>query len=145
MMATLSKFKYLILIVILVVIAFLAYTKFMPASSATSSNALVRTSQTASTGGNTSASEGPGREFVNQLLAIQNIRFNVDIFSDPAYLSLVDFSRELIPQPAGRPNPFAPLGQNDTEVSASGSSTNGFTISAQGTTTASTSRTTRPR
>lgn len=134
-MAFLSKFKTLIIIVVLIVLAFIAYTKFMPKASTTANpNALLRTTTTG-TVSNTAASlnDGPGREFVNQLLAIQNIKFNTDIFNDPAYQSLQDFSRELITQPTGRPNPFAPLGQADAEVAGFGSST-GFVITNQATT-----------
>jgi hypothetical protein len=53
--------------------------------------------------------DGPGKEFVTQLLAIQNIKFNLQFFNDPVFRGLQDWSREILPQESGRPNPFAPL------------------------------------
>lgn len=64
----------------------------------------------------TSTSAGPptvGQELVielNRLKALKNI--NNEIFSDPVFGSLVDFSRPISPQPLGRSNPFAPIGSN---------------------------------
>lgn len=110
----LKKFKKVIIIIVLIIIAFFLYGKFGPKPSQTTSGLTVQTS----TPGNSNSSyvDGPAREFVTQLLAIQNIRFNTSILTDSAYLSLQDFSRELIPQPTGRPNPFAPLSTADSEV-----------------------------
>lgn len=45
------------------------------------------------------------------LLSIQNIKLDDSIFSDPAFVRLVDTSIILIPDGnEGRPNPFAPIG-----------------------------------
>ena len=40
---------------------------------------------------------------------LKKIKLDVSIFNDPAYLGLKDFSVNLLPQPQGRSNPFAPL------------------------------------
>jgi hypothetical protein len=49
----------------------------------------------------------------NLLLALSNlhtIRLNGSIFSDPAFQSLSDFGVVIPPEPAGRRNPFQPIG-----------------------------------
>lgn len=56
---------------------------------------------------------GVGQELVielNRLRALQNI--NTDIFKDPAYTSLQDYTQSVIAQPVGRVNPFAPIGSD---------------------------------
>ncbi len=136
-METLKKFKTLIIVVVVVIIAFIAYSQLKPASPTTGQSSVVR--QTGTTG-STGATDGPSKGFATQLLAIQNIKFKTTLFSDQVYLSLDDFSRDLIPQPTGRPNPFAPLGQNDIEFVSTDTSSvtgTGFTITSQGTTTPS--------
>jgi hypothetical protein len=35
-----------------------------------------------------------------------------DLVDDPAFKTLQDFGTNIIPEPVGRPNPFAPLGRN---------------------------------
>lgn len=37
------------------------------------------------------------------------IKENTDLFEDPYYRSLVDYSQPVSPEPVGRDNPFAPL------------------------------------
>lgn len=57
--------------------------------------------------------DGPiGQEIVvelNRLRALQNI--STDIFKNAAFASLKDYTQVVVPQPVGRPNPFAPIGQ----------------------------------
>ncbi|OGI73634.1 hypothetical protein A3D42_01465 [Candidatus Nomurabacteria bacterium RIFCSPHIGHO2_02_FULL_41_18] len=51
------------------------------------------------------------QDFLPLLLNIKDIRLDHAIFSDPAFLNLVDGSILLVPEGnEGRPNPFAPLG-----------------------------------
>lgn len=47
-------------------------------------------------------------EYLNILLSLQQIDLRGDIFSNPSFVGLKDFSVELMPQAPGRPNPFAP-------------------------------------
>ena len=55
-----------------------------------------------------------GQEFVNQLLNLQAIKLNDEIFSSLGFQSLEDFTIVLIqPGNEGRPNPFAPFGADD--------------------------------
>jgi len=54
-----------------------------------------------------------GQELVvelNRLRGLQNIRG--EIFKDPAFLSLQDYTQTVVAQPLGRSNPFAPIGGN---------------------------------
>jgi hypothetical protein len=52
-----------------------------------------------------------GQEFLTQLLNIRTIKLREDIFSSPSFVSLVDFTIELVqPGNEGRENPFAPFG-----------------------------------
>ena len=116
MLATLSKFKGLIIGIVLVVLLILGYTQFIAKKSGTSDAPLARVD---STSGSSNPIQGAaGREFVIQLLAIQSIHFNSQFFSDPAYLSLHDFSKPLVPQPVGRLNPFAPIGDDSGVANA---------------------------
>lgn len=55
-----------------------------------------------------------GQEFVNQLLNLQAIKLDDEIFSSLAFQSLEDFTIVLIqPGNEGRPNPFAPFGADN--------------------------------
>ena len=48
------------------------------------------------------------QEILKLLLNMRSIRLDSSIFEDPAFNSLRDFGREIIPEPVGRSNPFAP-------------------------------------
>lgn len=61
-----------------------------------------------------------GQEFVNQLLNLQAIKLNDEIFSSLAFQSLEDFTIVLVqPGNEGRPNPFAPFGSDSADVDSS--------------------------
>lgn len=52
-----------------------------------------------------------GQEFLAQLLNIRSIKLRDDIFSSPSFVSLTDYTIELIQLGnEGRDNPFAPFG-----------------------------------
>jgi hypothetical protein len=46
---------------------------------------------------------------VSTLLTLQSITLSGSIFSNPAYATLKDFTTAIVPVPAGRSDPFAPL------------------------------------
>ena len=46
---------------------------------------------------------------VSTLLALRAVKLDGTMFKDPAFILLKDFSTEIIPEPVGRTNPFAPL------------------------------------
>ncbi len=60
-----------------------------------------------------------GQEFLTQLLNIRSIKLREDIFSRPSFISLTDFTIELIQLGnEGRPNPFAPFGVDGSTQSS---------------------------
>jgi hypothetical protein len=105
-----SNIKKIIIVVVVIVLAFIAYSYFFVGSQSASSSGVSKQTVTTSTATPAGAAlDGPGKEFVTQLLAIQNIKFNLDIFTDPVFQGLKDWHKDLVPQESGRPNPFAPL------------------------------------
>ncbi|MEK7133987.1 MAG: hypothetical protein AAB804_02865 [Patescibacteria group bacterium] len=53
---------------------------------------------------------GPAEQgIVATLLTLRAVKLDGTIFGDRAFMSLKDFSTEIIPEPIGRENPFAPL------------------------------------
>ncbi len=79
----------------------------------TSTPALQTTSGIPTTASSASpvGSAGVGKEFLDTLLNIRNIKLDASIFSNPAFISLNDFDLSLIQeQNPGRKNPFLPLG-----------------------------------
>ncbi len=49
------------------------------------------------------------RDLVATLLQLRAVTLEGAIFSDPAFHSLIDYGIEIVPEPVGRTNPFAPL------------------------------------
>lgn len=49
------------------------------------------------------------RDLVATLLQLRSVSLDGTIFSDPVFQSLRDFGSQIIPEPVGRQNPFAPL------------------------------------
>jgi len=96
------------------------FNKDEPKDNLVSSLAVVPNATT-NTGGVLPATD---QDFLPLLLNVKNIRLDDGIFSDPAFMSLTDSSIILTPEGnEGRPNPFAPLGSENTPPSTSGSST----------------------
>ncbi|MCD5384661.1 MAG: hypothetical protein LRZ97_01970 [Candidatus Pacebacteria bacterium] len=58
------------------------------------------------------------REMLEMLADMKTIRLDGRIFESSTYMNLQDFSREIVPEPIGRQDPFAPL--EDTEVTITG-------------------------
>lgn len=50
------------------------------------------------------------QDLVRLLFNLKAIRLDDAIFVDPLFTSLIDYGKELVPEPVGRQNPFAPLG-----------------------------------
>ena len=46
---------------------------------------------------------------VATLLALRAIKLDSTIFSNPAFIGLKDLTTAIVPEPVGRPDPFAPL------------------------------------
>lgn len=59
----------------------------------------------------------PGEKgIVDTLLQLRAVSLSGTIFSDPAFARLQDFGTQIIPEPIGRPNPFAPLTTRSTST-----------------------------
>jgi hypothetical protein len=61
---------------------------------------------TAATG---TATDTQDAQLVSTLLQLQTVTLNGTILSDPGFLSLQDFTTQVVSEPVGRPNPFAPV------------------------------------
>ena len=67
------------------------------------------------------ASAPPGaQDLVDSLIALRTVSLDGTIFANPAFQVLHDLTTPILPEPVGRPNPFASLG---ADVAASASST----------------------
>ncbi len=94
--------KNILLIVALVVIIGAAYFTFFRDPAPEEGLVSVETNP---------ALSGVGGELIielNRLKALGTV--NKDIFSDPVFVSLKDFTQVVEPEPLGRGNPFAPIG-----------------------------------
>ncbi len=99
MMNFLTRFRGVLIGVIILGVAFFAYSYFFakPAEPLLSAQAVSTTTSV-------------DQDLISLLLELKSIRLDDSIFSDPAFNSLQDFSQELVQEPIGRMNPFAPLG-----------------------------------
>lgn len=52
-----------------------------------------------------------GREIVVLLSQLQGITLDTTILDSDAFDGLIDYNKPVAPQPVGRANPFAPIGQ----------------------------------
>lgn len=48
------------------------------------------------------------QKILETLTLLRSININTDFFDNKVFQNLVDFSRELVSEPVGRPNPFLP-------------------------------------
>lgn len=51
-------------------------------------------------------------EFLNLTAQLEPIGFDTAVLSDPRFQALQDIRTAILPEPSGRPDPFAPLGGN---------------------------------
>jgi len=100
MFQTLKRYKGILLLIIVVILLFVGYTTFFK-------DKVPEGLLTADDAGPAKAVE---RELLGLLLELKSIELDGAIFADPAFQSLQDFSKDLIPLPIGRSNPFAPFG-----------------------------------
>lgn len=119
-----SQHKGVIIGVFLAVLVFIGYAMIRQKPS-TTEEGLQRTVVDGTTSTNAAAGDDPAAGFVQQLLAIQNIKFDTAFFNDPVYKELVDQSRPLGVREVGRPNPFLDIGV-DAVVNAENQAGRGF-------------------
>ena len=104
----LSRHKFAVIGIALVV----AVVSWLALSQDTSGSSSLLSTETVSEG-------GPNAELISTLLALRAVKLDGTIFTDPAFTSLKDFSTEIVPEPIGRPNPFAPLNSGASRASSS--------------------------
>lgn len=104
MIEAIKKYKRVILIIVVLFIAFLVYSYFKGGNETSSNEVLVTTDP------NGGVNNAMAEQFFNQLLTLQSLHLDSEIFADPRFQSLEDFSQEIPDEPIGRPNPFAPVG-----------------------------------
>ncbi|HEY4493082.1 MAG TPA: hypothetical protein VJB98_00450 [Candidatus Paceibacterota bacterium] len=56
-----------------------------------------------------SVNSGENQEFLRVLKNLENVSLDGSILTTEAFMSLVDFSLQLNPEPTGRANPFRPI------------------------------------
>jgi len=95
------RYQNILIIIGLVVAAFVAYSLFF---TGTPRDALT----TENIDPTSSAVE---QELIGLLLQLRSIELDVSFFSDTRFRSLEDFGQDVVNEPVGRTNPFAPLGQ----------------------------------
>lgn len=100
MMNLFKRYQNVITVGLVVIAAFIAYSIFF----------------TPDTGGPLTAAEVSGgtegvveQELISLLLELRSITLDPAFFNDERFRALKDFSQEIIPEPVGRQNPFAPL------------------------------------
>jgi hypothetical protein len=64
-----------------------------------------------------------GSATVSALLDMRSLKLDGRLFDNPAFVSLIDTNKEIIPEPVGRANPFAPIGTDDVLITPSDSGT----------------------
>lgn len=94
-----KQYQNVIVIAVVIIIAFIVYTYFF-AGKATP----ILDEQTVN------QAAPADQDLISLLLELKGITLDESLFSDSAFTSLQDFSKELVPEAIGRPNPFAPLG-----------------------------------
>jgi hypothetical protein len=63
------------------------------------------------------------QDLVQSLLALQSVTLSGTIFSNPSFQVLRDFTTPITPEPAGRDDPFAPLGTSGSTALGASAST----------------------
>jgi len=113
MLDIIKQNKVIIIVLIVIIVGFAWYGL----SDKQPSNSLL-------TNESRSSASAAEQEILRLLLDMRSIRLDSSIFENPSFASLRDFGREIIPEPVGRTNPFAPSGDtfttsNDDEASNS--------------------------
>jgi len=82
-------------------LGFIAYSIFFMAPSADVSSVASSTDST-----------GDGNDIVSLAQKLQNVKIDQTLFSSNIFKSLKDYSAPVTPEPQGRPNPFASIGND---------------------------------
>jgi|GEM_PF-521948 len=107
------KIKKIIIGIIILVVVFIAYALVKPDPTA---DVLVGNRNGAVGAVTTQQARLLSTQISQALLKIDQIRLDRSVFDNPIFKSLSDRSQNIEPEPIGRSNPFAPLG--DTSVNS---------------------------
>lgn len=99
MINILKKNKNILIIGLVVVAAFIAYTIFFTPD----------TSNPLQAQGATGEQAAVEQELIGLLLELRSITLDTAVFEDSRFKDLQDFSQEIVAEPVGRTNPFAPI------------------------------------
>ena len=100
---------------IVLILVYFVFIKKAPETQSLTSTSSVPTAKTIS--GTVNKDSTVSKDFLTMLLSVKSIRLDDSIFSNIAFTNLHDSSIELISSTdEGRPNPFAPIGYEDTLV-----------------------------
>lgn len=103
-MEVLKKYKTILLIIAIVIIAFIAYGFLFGGEK--DDSLLVSDSVFESSDSTGAIVES---DLLTLLLDIRSIKLDESVFSNEAFKSLEDFGQDIVPEPVGRENPFAPV------------------------------------
>lgn len=92
----------LLLILIVIVVAGVAWWAMSGGGSSPSTSLLT-------TEGSEAGLSPADQNLIATLLQLRAVKLDGTIFSEPAFSALKDFSTQIVAEPVGRPNPFAPL------------------------------------
>lgn len=65
---------------------------------------------------------GADSDIVATLLALRSVSLESSLFSDPAFLILRDLGTQILPEPVGRQNPFAPISGSQAATTSNATS-----------------------
>lgn len=131
-----KKTFFILIALVLIGGGVIAYSGFGKAASTKGASPLQSSNAGASTPASaTTPSTEVSNQFLRLLLSINSISISNELFAKPAYLALVDFSTRLESDGTeGRPNPFAPIGvEQTTATGGTGSVVNQPTQGVQST------------
>ncbi len=97
-MSLLSKYKNVIIALCIALAGFVVYNSFFKGGTEAALTAMPVNQNAA-----------VEQDLIALLLELHSITLSEAIFTNPDFVSLQDFSQEIVPQPVGRPNPFSPL------------------------------------
>lgn len=96
----LKKIKVPIIIIVILIISFVVYNLFFKKTQDDSGISKGETSE--------ETIKSPNEDFLPLLNLIRNVSFNENLFKDPVFRSLADFSEPVKEEQKGRVNPFDP-------------------------------------
>ena len=94
----LRKYKTILIVLAIAIVGFAAYTFLFGGDD----EDLLTTTEV--------SNDAASQEVLSFLGTLRNTDFDLSVLDSAAFNSLRDFSVELVPEPVGRPNPFAPIG-----------------------------------